>query len=62
MKDIEEIMEEHGDDCILQVEDCTGVNGFDLLLCNPSVADRTFEMIAIMIMNLTVWNTPSCHT
>jgi hypothetical protein len=52
MNDIQQIIDEHGVDCLLQVEEGTGINGFDLILSNPSIEDTSFELIVIMIFSL----------
>jgi hypothetical protein len=52
MEDIQAIILEEGLDGIFHMEECTGMNAFDVLLSNPNLGDRYFELIAIIIMNL----------
>jgi hypothetical protein len=58
MKDVEAVVEKYGIDGIFKEEEYTGMSAFDVLLSNPFLGDRYFELIAIIIVNLLGSYTP----
>jgi hypothetical protein len=49
MKDIQICIEEHGIKSMIEVEQCSGVNGFDILLSKPKNGDMAFDLIATIL-------------
>jgi hypothetical protein len=55
MEEIQRCIDRNGIECVLQVEQYSRTNGFDLLLMNPYIAgNAVFDMIATIILSLVL--------
>lgn len=45
-------IKDHGIECMTEVEECSGINGFDILLSNPNLDGEVFDIIANIIVLL----------
>lgn len=52
MQELQKCIDKYGIDCVLQVEECSRTNGFELLLMNPYISDVVFDMIANVVLGL----------
>mmetsp|Transcript_12614 Transcript_12614/g.23655 ORF Transcript_12614/g.23655 Transcript_12614/m.23655 type:complete len:107 (+) Transcript_12614:620-940(+) len=61
--DIERCIDEHGIECVLQVERITQTNGFELLLMNPFIGNEVFDMIDDIVLGLVMrWQEYNVNT